>query len=414
MGGYIMKINIRNLVQAVFGIVILTTYFILFTIVLSLSKEVVVGYNLYFILVIDLIIYIICDIKEINIIIMYLMFSFVTCLLSSIIGGLGLTVLSLIISLITISTIAKSRDIPITREYYFRVIKNIFILIGFISIGYIFVNSTTKSILNRAYVIELIFSIVLLRVSRIYEYDLKKKNFFKNTLIIIVFLICMTSDFLSNKLLKVMAFIFNKLEFILVAFLNILSLIFKGLYELVCCMVSRTHTNKFNTLNMVGKRKNIEYPDIQSSNLGEVIILALIIIIITFLLFKIIKSAVNAYKIKYNENVKEDEEIIRETLKKNNNIQRKLRKLFKKPKTQREKIILYFQDIEYKLYKKKIFKPFMNATQLFKVTSSKIESKVELKSIAEKYNEVKFSTHDLKGDDVEKFIKNYNIVKKQI
>lgn len=307
-------------------------------------------------------------------------------------------------------------------KYILKNLKNsLFMLIGSLVL-YVKVDKSFGDSLLRYYIAFLVIAIITLREGRKFEYDIKRKK--EDDIVnfsILIAVIIISSNFVYNicrtiifAIFKVIAFIAEK---ILVGFVYIISVPLNAIINYVQNLLK---VNAGNPNVQISDKKDglEELKDIVNDQqmsyvIVENIIKIIIIISIIYLIYFVIKRYRYGKVIKEEGVVEIREKISVEKPLKKKTVKDKLKDILG-AKTLNQKILNIYKEFEKVTFKKGWFKSYMTPRQLYKVTRIHIEEKKKIKYITQMYNEAKFSSHEISGDEFMKYKEYYRDIKDKI
>lgn len=406
--------NSKNTFKFLYGMIlnigIYIPYCLLFDATIGLAPKAFI----FYLSIVNLIIYIWMENKEIKG--KYILFITVTVFFLSIfiVYGMSEYLLYGLFSLTQITILMNNNYSYVNRDYFKRSIKLlIYGLLGS-SLLYLVVSKATISYLGKFYIIFIFFSIILLRRARGYQYKVKDKEKIKNDILSVGIVLLITNEGIYSLIIDVIGFIYKSIYFILEKGIYLMVYIFSKLYFLIESMLKDVKVNNVDaSQEPTEPKKYIEQIEL-SNPMISFIIRTIILVIIIFVLYKIIKIIIIKYKkvnIVLEEDVIEEREGIK-VVKKQSLIDIIKNKF--KVKNEDNRIILTFKKVEQQFYKKQIFNKSMTATQLYKVGKNNIESKENLETIVKIYNEAKFSNHIMSEEKIEIVENAYKELKREL
>lgn len=289
-------------------------------------------------------------------------------------------------------------------------VKNCIITMIAIAVIVFNIDIYQKQEILKFYLIYLASAIILLRKSRAYINNLYKKSSARNDIFITIILVVFCFDFVSNKVLKLISFIFSiiglilsyaaiPIEYLFVKFVNLicyligpnlkkmLEKVFKALGKAV--YEGSNKTAKITKINYgKGKISETVTPTWISSILGILVILAIV-----YVVYKFVQRYAENGEVKISEGVFEEREKIKNYKRKKET--KKIFGLLKRGKSINDRMVYLFAKFEYAALKKGLFKNSMTADELVEVTRDYLNEDNEIKILADAYNEAKFSGKQL-------------------
>ncbi|WP_102399089.1 hypothetical protein [Haloimpatiens massiliensis] len=301
--------------------------------------------------------------------------------------------------------------------------KSLFIVILLWIITMLFGNISNKTFF-RFYIIYFTIGIIYLREIRDYNYNIINKKsliidgitvgfifslsiekfydiFFKGLMLLKTIF-----DYVVNVVIKMLIFVLDKPY---TAILNFLKSLFKEE------VVSEKGTLKKKVIEKKTKEM-ISYAD-KDINFLRIIIRIVVFLIISIIVYKIVSKLMYHSSKEENTNVisEEKEKIEIGGKKKKKNILNKFIKSIYFGKDPKNKIKYFYRQLQMYSKEKEIFDEYMTATQLENsIIINRDVEKEDLKYITDRYNEVKFSQHEIEKRTAEEFKNRYIKVKKKI
>lgn len=296
---------------------------------------------------------------------------------------------------------------------YYRLkdyVKNCIITMIVIAVIVFNIDIYQKQEILKFYIVYLASAIILLRKSRAYINNLYKKSSARNDFFITIILVAFCFDFVSNKVLKLINLIFSiiglilsyvaiPIEYLFIKFVNLiyyligpnlrkmLEKIFKALGK-AAYKGSKTTANSIKIDYTKGKISQTVTPTWISSVLGILVIAAIV-----YVVYKFVQMYAENREVKISEGVFEEREKIKNHKQKKEN--KKFWGLLRRGKSVNDRMVYLFAKFEYVTSQKGLFKNSMTAGELVKVTREYLNSDNEIKTLADTYNEAKFSGKEL-------------------
>lgn len=305
-------------------------------------------------------------------------------------------------------------------EYYKRIGKTMIVVLGLSIVFYINIPKEYYSSLFRYYVMFMIVWIFLLRASRKFNYKIVNKDDNKVNVAILGILLVLSTN-LIFKILDLMKIIFDKA-------LDILAIILKPVFYVVAYIILflkhyiglfiRWLASLFKSPEKVQQAteeatKMTKFADSEGSLNVEVMAMIfkiILIIILALLIFMAIKRVVKKNKNNEEKNYEE----VREKIESKASKKKKYKEL-KVGKTSREKVLFIYRKILIKLDKRDIFRDYMTPTQVYRLAKVKRNlNGSEIDEITTKYEEAKYSTHDIEEKTAEEVKAKYESIKSKL
>lgn len=311
-------------------------------------------------------------------------------------------------------------------NYYFsREIfrKSLFIIILLWLITMLFGNISNKTFF-RFYIIYFTIGIIYLREIRDYNYNVinKKSLIIDGVTAVFIFslsiekfyhiffkglmLLKTVFDYVVNVVIKMLMFVLDKPY---TEILNFLKSLFREE------IVSEKGTLKKKIVNKKTK-EIVSYANVDMTFI-RIIIKILTFALICIVVYKIASKLIYYSSKEENANVisEEKEKIEIEEKKKKKSILNRFMNSIYFGKDPKKKIRHFYRELEIDSKEKEMFNEYMTATQLENsIIINRNVKREELKYITDRYNEVKFSHHEIEKTTAEEFKNNYFKVKKKI
>lgn len=297
----------------------------------------------------------------------------------------------------------------VRKNIIFMVLLGIFLFIYKFDIQYII----------RMYFLFLILSIISLREIRAYQFGIARKNYLITNIGITISIVVLSVNVIFGTIAKAFSVVFKFVLDILSYVAFYLGCAIGYILMPLTNLFIKSPKNKKDYVDYVG---NVgKTPDFSKYKGGSItvspvalyIIEAAIVVIILFVLYKFFRTGNRNKKI-----LKDDEIEIREDIK---SVHKHGRKKaddlaeFLKARTIKDKIFYYFKKYEQKTFDKGIFKTFMTAGQLKNIVRANTDAEADsLENITDLYNEAKFSSHDMKDNDIKTIKISFKDVKNKI
>lgn len=305
-------------------------------------------------------------------------------------------------------------------EYYRRIGKTMIAVLGLSIVFYIKIPKEYYSSLFRYYVMFMIVWIFLLRASRKFNYKIVNKDDNKVNVAILGMLLVLSTN-LIFKILDLMKIVFDKA-------LDILAIVLKPVFYVIAYIILflKHYIGLFirwiaSLLKSPEKAqeateeitKMTKFADSEGSlnvEVMAVIFKVILIVILALLIFMAIKKVVKKNKNNEEKNYEE----VREKIESKTSRKKKYKEL-KVGKTSREKVLFTYRKILIKLDKRDIFRDYMTPTQIYRL--AKVKRNIngsEIDEITTKYEEAKYSTHDIEEKTAEEVKAKYESIKSKL
>lgn len=343
---------------------------------------------------------------------------------------------NIVVVVFNVVMINKTSEEFLNYDYYISEIKNkiaillaadTVILISEFASG---INYDRSGVL-RLSIIFLILAVVLLRAGRNFSNGISNTRTRKFNIAIAASAFIISIPIISEKLFWVFTMI-NKGLGILFGYVYVLLLkyilwpIIKYVLAPLFTLIENAFKklfggSKFNvqikTNNGVPKGQKQKYIPPKAlvlSPMAEKIMFAIAIFLVLYIAYRIFMKASTNKKIIYDDVVEEREVIKGDNKgKKKKSFRQAIMDLFK-GQNNNEKIKNIYKSFQKDTLKKGIFKKYMTASNLRNITSAYVDSKGELTDITEKYNEAKFSSHNMTEESLTSVKEDYNKIKKEL
>ncbi|SHK60225.1 hypothetical protein SAMN02745163_04109 [Clostridium cavendishii DSM 21758] len=402
--------NNKIIFKFLYGIIIALGVYIPYSQIISATIKLEPNENIFFLVALVTLIYVFLDDKNIknNIILFSPILMFIVGIL---IFNSSEYLIYIGVPVIQITFLIKTSYTYINRNYFEDNIKKIIYILLLSSILYLVVENEMIRHLGKFYFIFIFFSLILLRRARLYQYKLKDKNIYKKDIIAFLIVLILTIDRIYEVILELIGILLFKLNFVIDKILYVIVYIGQSIYDWFISIFGETHKPNYN-LKRQPTGTSEEKKEIAKQSLDPTILKILFILILIFIIYKIVKFT-GKKRLKLYDTEGEEEERERLEVSNKKSILKNLQYKFLNYKNE-NKVIFIFYKVEKAFYKKNIFNKTMTATQMYKVGKNSISSKEELKLVANVYNEVKFSNHNIDARVVENVEKAYEKIKKEI
>lgn len=320
-------------------------------------------------------------------------------------------------------------DVFITYRFYLDKIKMLLKLLcvaGVLtSMFYLFGEYKNIELLYKAYIVFFFVSIIFLREGRNYNYNIESKKNILVDLFILLSIFVLSSKKLFSLFFSAISFIFGHVYeafffvieklviYVLYPIIKIIGDFIKSIFPKVKYpdIANSQKSSNHTSLDDYRKIKNDLVGRINLSQ-GEKIFLGfLVVFIICLIIFKVIKK--QKFTKEVEENVVEEREVIEEEKPKDKQKEGLFKRLNKLLFTDnRCKIMLLYQKLLQKAFKRGIYKKHMTPTSLKNILCSKGFPRESLDGLTSIYNEAKFSNHAITEEMVKNMKKNLDLVSK--
>ncbi|MBK1810306.1 hypothetical protein JHL18_06625 [Clostridium sp. YIM B02505] len=402
--------NLYNFTKILYGILVSTFAFIISSILLNVVGGVIPSFYIYLITVLFMFLfyYMVSKSNKIKIIIvMHNLLYFITlyCVFGKS-SNLSLQMIVIIQQLLLLS----AEGISITRDFYRSRLKSLVIGLLIAMFFTLFESRQVTTFLYPFYISFFLVGILLLRASRAFQYKLSSSKTVKTYIFILILSLVSFNPYIYSLAIGVIGLLYQKSQWIILKILYIFSLLLMYPVKLIQLL--------FRNKNMgdVGvKSTGIPYEDqklIQSDNTFMLtIIKSIFFIVIVIVVLYMFKLVLNRRKFR-NRSKEQLIGIERESL--DDYFKKKDRHNKNNWTGGRGKILEIFYDIQKETYKKNIFKKSMTANQLLNISKPYIETDDEFRYIVDRYNEAKFSSHEVSDEIVDETRGKYKSLKKKI
>jgi hypothetical protein len=304
-------------------------------------------------------------------------------------------------------------------SYRRRVIIGIYSLVA-IGIILLAVNGEFRDYLLRFYILFLSSSIILLRESRRFRYNIKGKKSILTNIMVMISVVILSMDKVYNLVSFAIKTFWIGLGYI-TGFLVVI------IIRLLAPLINYLEIQQNKPVEIKGMQPAEVAPgklieellNIQEGGIREIPQEVVLAFRITMLLI----TAFTAYKFyksyKYSKNnvnegiIEKREKIARTSTRKKNSFVSTLKEIFTE-KDLKAQILKIYGSFEKKTYEKNIFKKNMTATQLYNVSKAYIDNVESVKNITEVYNKTKFSQYSASESELKEIKENYRSIKDEI
>lgn len=317
--------------------------------------------------------------------------------------------------------LAKEDENSVEYSTYRKKVLNGVYSLAAIGVTLIAVNDNFRTYQLRFYILFLISSIILLRESRRFRYNIKGKKSILANLIIMLSVVILTTDRVFNLVTIILKAFWAVISYITGIIIVILVRLLTPLINYLEYQISRI-PNKIKGMQPAemdpGKSLD-ELMKIKGDTIAEIppqAVLAfklILLFIITALAYRIYKKYRYNGRKEHQGIVEKREKIIKENTKEKKSLINSLKGIFEKEDTKIQ-ILKVFQSFEKKTYEKNIFKKHMTATQLYNISRVYIDKSKNIKDITEIYNRTKFSQHLPSVSELKEIKDKYKVIKSQI
>ena len=305
-------------------------------------------------------------------------------------------------------------------EYYRRIGKTMIAVLGLSIVFYIKIPKEYYSSLFRYYVMFMIVWIFLLRASRKLNYKIVNKDDNKVNVAILGMLLVLSTN-LIFKILDLMKIVFDKAldilaivlkpVFYVIAYIILFLKHYIGLFiRWIASLLKSPEKAQEATEEITKMTKFADSEGSLNAEVMAVIFKVILIVILALLIFMAIKKVVKKNKNNEEKNYEE----VREKIESKTSRKKKYKEL-KVGKTSREKVLFTYRKILIKLDKRDIFRDYMTPTQIYRL--AKVKRNIngsEIDEITTKYEEAKYSTHDIEEKTAEEVKAKYESIKSKL
>lgn len=305
-------------------------------------------------------------------------------------------------------------------EYYRRIGKTMIAVLGLSIVFYIKIPKEYYSSLFRYYVMFMIVWIFLLRASRKFNYKIVNKDDNKVNVAILGMLLVLSTN-LIFKILDLMKIVFDKAldilaivlkpVFYVIAYIILFLKHYIGLFiRWIASLLKSPEKAQEATEEITKMTKFADSEGSLNAEVMAVIFKVILIVILALLIFMAIKKVVKKNKNNEEKNYEE----VREKIESKTSRKKKYKEL-KVGKTSREKVLFTYRKILIKLDKRDIFRDYMTPTQIYRL--AKVKRNIngsEIDEITTKYEEAKYSTHDIEEKTAEEVKAKYESIKSKL
>lgn len=317
--------------------------------------------------------------------------------------------------------LAKEDENSIEYSTYRRkVMTGIYSLVA-IGVVLLAVNVDFRIYLLRFYILFLISSIILLRESRRFRYNVKGKKPILNNLMVMVSVVVLTTDKIFNIISSVFYIFWTGISYVTGFLLVILIRLLIPIANYLESKVSRD-PNKVKGMQPQELDYSNSFEDLikmQGETVREIspqavfMFKLIVLFIMAFIAYRLYKSYRYKGRNEFEGITEKREKITKEISKEKKSIVNTIKELFLE-KDVKAQILKVYQSFEKKTYEKNIFKRHMTATQLYNVSKSYIDKSKPLKDITEIYNRAKFSKDNPSEVALREIRESYKDIKNQI
>lgn len=402
--------SLYNFIKILYGILVSTFAFIISSILLNVIGGVAPSFYVYLITVVFMFLfnYMVSKSNKTKLIIVMhnlLYFIALYCIFGKS-SNLSLQIIVIIQELLMLS----AEGISITRDFYRNRLKSL--VIGLL-IGVFFALFESKQVTTFLYPFYILFfltGILLLRASRAFEYKLSSSKKVKTYIFILVLSLFLFNPYIYSLAIGIIGILYQKIQWIIVKILYVFSLLLIYPMKAIQLLFKGKNMSEIST-----KMTDIPYEDqklIQSDNTFILsIIKTLLFIVIVVSILYMFNLVLNRRKFK-NKSKEQLLGIERESL--DDSFKKKDSSIKNNWIGRKGKILEMFYDIQKETYKKNIFKKSMTANQLLNISKPYIDGDEEFKYIVDRYNEAKFSSHEVSDEIVDETRVKYKALKKKI
>lgn len=335
-------------------------------------------------------------------------------------------ILNLVYSLVLVFSIGTFKETLYSYYQYQNIVRNSLIIIGILGVFMNFMFYELLQRINIFYFLILVFSILLLRESRNYQYKIRNKNAKKTNGMIFTVVMLMSIE----PIYKIFILFFNTLKRYLSGYFDKFfyytfckfGIVINKIFDLIKVNLGNSNSAKIEVqkIDMKAIDKVLDSKQGFVDKVGDFVITLiggviycvlkiLVFIMIAYGLGKLIKLIV-ARMFKNKQDEDEIVESIKETS--NNKKSISIKRVFKSKGDIRDNIKSIYRKFLNQCYKKKVFKQYMTATVLSNVLKIKVDKNKELENLAKIYNEAKFSKHEMDMKKLSTMKKSYLTVDK--
>lgn len=281
--------------------------------------------------------------------------------------------------------------------------------------------------IGKFYIFYLIILIISLRESRAYEFRVRSKRNVLGNIITIAAVILLSLDSVFGAFVFVIKFIFKYISFavyyILLVFIKLMTYIigypFLWLWEKIISIMQKKgklisqntnpNTNdKLKKLTEKASERQLHIPH----NIQILIGIALVLIII-YIAIKLMRFEQKRAAKKYSGDTIEIEKIEKSHKKAKGSFVDMVRDIFASADL-RSQVISMYRAFQKMMSIKGIFKKYMTASQLSNIAASKVRDRTPLDTIANIYNECKFSEHEVTKKHLDSIKENCKNIKNEL
>lgn len=281
--------------------------------------------------------------------------------------------------------------------------------------------------IGKFYIFYLIILIISLRESRAYEFRIRSKRNLLGNIITIAAVILLSLDSVFGAVVFAIKFIFKYISFavyyILLAFIKLMTYVigypFLWLWQKLVSMMQKKgkwisqntnpNTNdKLKKLTEKASERQLHIPH----NIQILIGIALVLIII-YIAIKLMRFEQQIAAKKYSGDTIEIEKIEKSHKKAKGSFVDMVRDIFASADL-RSQVISMYRAFEKMMSIKGIFKKYMTASQLSNIAASKVRDRAPLDTIANIYNECKFSEHEVTKKHLDSIKENCKNIKNEL
>lgn len=281
--------------------------------------------------------------------------------------------------------------------------------------------------IGKFYIFYLIILIISLRESRAYEFRIRSKRNVLGNIITIAAVILLSLDSVFGAFVFVIKFIFKYISFavyyILLVFIKLMTYIigypFLWLWEKIISIMQKKgklisqntnpNTNdKLKKLTEKASERQLHIPH----NIQILIGIALVLIII-YIAIKLMRFEQKRAAKKFSGDTIEIEKIEKSHKKAKGSFVDMVRDIFASADL-RSQVISMYRAFQKMMSIKGIFKKYMTASQLSNIAASKVRDRTPLDTIANIYNECKFSEHEVTKKHLDSIKENCKNIKNEL
>jgi len=337
--------------------------------------------------------------------------------------SLNMALFSMIYALLVLILMYNTKDT--IMEY--NSVKNI----GKLSIGIVLITSIATVFFVRnelfedliKYILMLMISnVILLRETRCYSHNLNDKKMRIMNIGIGIFFFAILSEKVENLFKEGLSIIYDILSAILVKAAIIFVTLTQGFWEFLWRLFKSSGVTEEMAKNIEQKgMERAKYQDLtkneyvkkvieEPSKLTVDVIQIIILCIIIFIAYKLIKKYIVGGSSKNQDEIREKIKVVKD--KKENKFLKSIKHFMDGEGSIRDQIYYVFRSFQNKAYSTELYKQGMTASELNNETKSRIKDKEsEIDNITQIYNEAKFSNHIMEKEHLETIVNGYKEIK---